>query len=479
MRRRAGRCRIPRTIVLMVLATAAFACRAPDSSARSAAPGSTAEAEVLRLLQQDAPYHLVPADLFERLGWDLPDGGQTVHALANAAPGGAFDPRALETLSVGTLGYSARWHEVRFQKYGLDWDVPALHLVPETPVPDLPTVVFINGGSANWYEFFVGPTNAPAVAQHLAQRVPVLLLTIPGNYRHGGWDEPDFAKRIPAYVLDRDVTPEEARVRNAVFTFALVRDGVRAAIEEVVEGPVAIVGHSTGAEVQFLLRDALAGRLRGRSLGWGTGGPASLSAMREIRGEVSIDDYAHVGELRPRGPEEYARRYVGPLNPLWRDDATPLEVATQWIRLEARRRPQFKQPLQDMEHQGADALRPQVEAQIREVLRDTTLGIDADEVVADLFTTTAAPVVGYRRMIWTTALGDTNHWHADPALAREVRISAEFRQANPGVPIRVLVFDVPLSHYGHLERPRELAGGLLAALRWVSADDQGRAAPAG
>jgi hypothetical protein len=31
-----------------------------------------------------------------------------------------------------------------------------------------------------------------------------------------------------------------------------------------------------------------------------------------------------------------------------------------------------------------------------------------------------------------------------------------------------LVFDVPMTHYGHIEKPRELAGGLVAALRWLA-----------
>ncbi len=71
-------------------------------------------------------------------------------------------------------------------------------------------------------------------------------------------------------------------------------------------------------------------------------------------------------------------------------------------------------------------------------------------------------------MIWTTARGDTGHWNADPAKARDVIVANEFREANPGVSIRVLLFDVPMTHYGHIERPRQLAGGLVAALRWLT-----------
>jgi len=51
----------------------------------------TAEDQVIKLLAHDRPYHLVSPELFERLGWDLPDGGLTVKALADST-GGAPGP---------------------------------------------------------------------------------------------------------------------------------------------------------------------------------------------------------------------------------------------------------------------------------------------------------------------------------------------------------------------------------------------------
>jgi pimeloyl-ACP methyl ester carboxylesterase len=251
-------------------------------------PVPSAEDQVIELLASDAPYHLVPEALFAELGWDLPDGGETVRQLADAAAGGAFDPRALESVRTETLGYSARWHEVRFNTYGFDWDIGGLHLVPAAADAGLPTMVIINGGAANWYEFFLGPKNHAGLGQYLAQKIPVLLVTIPGNYRHGGWTEPDLGERIPGYLLDQDVSPEEARVRNAVYTFRVVTDGVKALLEQVIDGPLVIIGHSTGGEVQFILNDALADKTRDLSMGWGTGGPAGMNAMQEFRGVRSI-----------------------------------------------------------------------------------------------------------------------------------------------------------------------------------------------
>ena len=52
-------------------------------------------------------------------------------------------------------------------------------------------------------------------------------------------------------------------------------------------------------------------------------------------------------------------------------------------------------------------------------------------------------------------------------MSRELRVAEEFRKENPDIPIRVLVFDLPVTHQGHIEKPRELAGGLLVALKWL------------
>jgi hypothetical protein len=150
---------------------------------------SRADQEILNALAQEKPYHLVSPDVFDQLGWDLPDNGASVKALADAAPGGAFDPRDLEKIPASKLGYRAKWHEVRYKVYGLDWDIPGLHLVPNSPLPGMPTMVIINGGAANWYEFFVDPLNRSGLGQFLAQKIAVLLVTIPGKYRHGGWTE--------------------------------------------------------------------------------------------------------------------------------------------------------------------------------------------------------------------------------------------------------------------------------------------------
>src|SRR6185503_3778629 len=151
------------------------------------AAGAALTPQVMEHLSQARDYSVLPATDFEKLGWDLPDGGRSVKKIADGAPGGAFDPQALERAT--GLGYRASWHVLRYQHYGLDWDISGLQLIPDRPDPALPTIAIVHGGSANWYEFFVDPLNGPGLGQYLAQRARVVLITIPGNYTRGGWTD--------------------------------------------------------------------------------------------------------------------------------------------------------------------------------------------------------------------------------------------------------------------------------------------------
>ncbi len=70
-------------------------------------PVASAEEQLLELIGEDHPYSMVSTELFEQLGWDLPDGGSLVKELAESTPGGAVDPKALEALPAEELGYHA------------------------------------------------------------------------------------------------------------------------------------------------------------------------------------------------------------------------------------------------------------------------------------------------------------------------------------------------------------------------------------
>ena len=435
---------------------------------------------VAGLLSTEREHSTLGADAFETLGWELPDRGRTVKAIADAAPGGAFDPKRLEQVPSATLGYRAAWHVVRYRYYGLDWDITGLQLSPNAAEPGLPTVAIINGGSANWYEFFLDPRNEAGLGQYLAQRIPVILITIPGNYVDGGWTEPTFDARVPGYVLGRSISSDEAKVRNAVYTFSLIAEGVRRLLEQTTKGPLLIVGHSTGGELQFLLKESsLKARLLDRSLGWGTGGPASITKdIDEQFGErparvAQYGKYPRVDRLRARDAKGYiSSNYIGPLNPM--RAASPLAVAEAWFAAENRRRPQFKQVLQDMEHQGMVEHRARLEQEIQDTLRGNRYGVQPHDVVRDLFATMTPPLNGYRRMAWVVGRVDDGHWDQNPSRAREWNIAQRFRKENPGTPIRVLVIDAPVSHYGHIERPKQLAAVLLDAAKWVAAPASSR-----
>jgi hypothetical protein len=262
-------------------------------------------------------------------------------------------------------------------------------------------------------------------------------------------------------------------VRNAVFTFRLVVDGVSQIIERNTRGPIVVVGHSTGGEIPFLLADTpLKSRMNGQFLGWGSGGPALLDKILskpEEHRESNLrrySQYAPVQTLRARSPGEtaYESVYIGPLNPCKGKDK--LEVATCWFRQEERRRPVFKQKLQDLEHSGADLLLEQTAKEMRDALKANNSTLNAQEVIGDLFITNRAPMTGYKKMIWLIGKLD-GHARISDGIPSEARIANEFRKHNPDAKIRVALFDLPITHYGHVERPKNLAGAMIVALRWL------------
>ena len=76
------------------------------------------------------------------------------------------------------------------------------------------------------------------------------------------------------------------------------------------------------------------------------------------------------GCARVMPPATSPRNYIGPLNPMATSAvSSPLAVAQAWFAAENRRRPQFKQVLQDMEHQGLTEHRARLEREIRDALR--------------------------------------------------------------------------------------------------------------
>src|SRR5256885_1974585 len=198
-----------------------------------------------------------------------------------------------------------------------------------------------------------------------------------------GWTVP-ASQRSPQYLLDRDLSADEVKVRNAVYTNSMEIEGLRRLIVRETTGDILIIGHSTSGELGFLAlgEKELATRLKGRFLGWGSGGPSNLrkeweeKVGRRAENVKALAKYPPLWELRPRDAAEYVNSgYIGPLNPVAAPGMTDLQVARRWLALVERNRPNFKQVLQDLEHYGMVELQPKLEGEMREALAATKLPV--------------------------------------------------------------------------------------------------------
>src|SRR5690606_10097303 len=146
------------------------------------------------------------------------------------------------------------------------------------------------------------------------------------------------------------------------------------------------------------------------------------------------------------------------------------DIAHVWLESEARRRPQFKQQIQDIEHGSGYAAKGYVELEIKRLLAATgnPWGVDIEEVQSELMSTYFTKITGFNKMVWTVAKMDRNHWvPEDPLKSEEVFVANQFRAANPDIPVRVISWDAPMTHYGHVELPREKAAADYSVIRWL------------
>lgn len=451
----------------------------------AAAQAQTADQTIWPLLDDSTAGFVSVAEAdFRSLGqgFDLPDGGRVVTGLAEDAPGGAFDPRDLARVPAEELGYKADWVVERYRRYNLDWDITGLRLTSlDAGASDYPWVVIINGGAANLYEFYLDQKNRPGWAQYLAQKLNLLIVSIPGNFKYGGWERAvEDVNRQPAYLLDRDLSMDEYELRHTLYTNRLIMQGLKALIINHTEGDILIVGHSTSGELSMLAYEdpELAARLKGRYLGWGSGGAARERAIREER-EGTPPDADRLNEraelplhvLERRTPDVYSRGYSGVLNPMYEPGMSMYQVAEHWLAAEARRRPNFKQQLQNWEHGPLLRLKARAEVVLEATLERTgnPWGVELEEVSKDLFATHYTSMVGFSKMVWMTARWDTNHWvPEDQMKAPELFVANEYRRKNPAAEIRLINWDLRMTHYGHQEMPRELAAATYSVVRWLS-----------
>ncbi len=454
----------------------------PASAAQNRLSHSQIEQKIWSLLDDpEAPYVSLPDADFRALGegFDLPDGGQAVTELALNAPGGAFDPRDVSQIPPAQLGYQADWIVERYERYNLEWDITGFRLTSLAPeAENYPWLIIMNGGAANMYEFYVDLKNRPGWAQYLAQKLNVMIVTIPGNFKYGGWERPiEDIRRQPAYLLDRELSMEEYEVRNALLTNSVIMQGLKALVMNHTQGDILLVGHSTSGELAMLANDDpdLRIRLRGRFLGWGSGGPARLDRVREARnpdivGIAAVPDQPKpIHILERRNPEGYSRGYSGFLNPMYEAGMSHFQIAERWLEVEGRRRANFKQQIQNLEHGGGIDQKGRIEVELENLLKKTgnPWNVNLEDVSKDLFSTHYTRMDGYTQMVWTVAHYDRNHWvPEDPMKSVEVFFANEYRAKNPSAKIRLMVWDPLMTHYGHLEMPKQLAAATYSVVRW-------------
>lgn len=450
--------------------------------------------KIASLLDQPKSYVMLAEADFRALDMGaLPDGGKTVTDLALKAPGGAFDPRDLAKVDPKILGYKADWFVERYTRYNLPWDIGGLRLTSNDPeARNKPWVLILNGGAANIYEFFIDLKNRPGWGQFLAQKLNVMIVSIPGNFKYGGWTDP-IATRKPAFLLDRDLTDDEELVYNSVFTFQVILQGLKQLVVNHTTGDLLIVGHSTGGELPALAETdpELKKRLNGRYLGWGSGGPVSLKAVVAAKkaanpeykapptitgggGEGGERKWTEPGPywlnvMARRTPTVYARTYSRWLNPLYEPGDSVFAIATKWLDAEGRRRANFKQPLQDLEHSDNFKMKGEVEVAIERALAKTgnPWKINVEEIQKDLCSTSFAPTTGYKTMVWCVAKLD-GHWNAlYPDMGGDVTLAKEYLRRNPTAKVRVIGWDLNMTHYGHVELPEQLAAGFVDVVDWM------------
>ncbi len=466
---------------------------APDATNKAV------EEKIWKLLGDDkAVFVTLPEADFRALGegFDLPDGGKTVTDLAKAAPGGAFDPRDVAKIPAATLGYKADWVVERYKRYNMDWDITGLKLTSLNPeAKKYPWFIIMNGGAANFYEFYVDLKNRPGWAQFLAQKMNVMIISIPGNFKYGGWEEPiQSLKRQPQYLLDKDLPMPESELRNGLLNNQVVMQGVKALVQKNTQGDILLIGHSTSGEIAMLAYEDpdLGPRLKGRYFGWGSGGPARLDPMRpfidpKLGGTAGLPAGGGGGGagagaasgkkekpgleiLARRDTAAYSRGYSWFLNPLYEPGMSLANIADTWLAAEARRRPQFKQQIQDLEHGDNADQRGWLELELQRLIKKSgnPWKIDYEDVAKDLFSTMETRLDGYKKMVWTVAHMDRNHWvPEEPLRSTEVYFASQYRAANPDAQIRLIVWDPPMTHYGHVELPKEKAAADFSVVRWL------------
>jgi pimeloyl-ACP methyl ester carboxylesterase len=238
----------------------------------------------------------------------------------------------------------------RFNRNGYDWDMHGSLFTPGKETQPERAFVFFHGGAGSEKIMDLTPDGRPGLARVLAaQGCKVLALTYPGHYPPGGvWKTP-VAERMPIYLTDRQLPPEEILDRNLKCTFNTILQGAGLLTDSHLAGrDILAFGHSTGGPMAaHLTRFSRKTRVIG-IVGFGSGGPDGW--RKEWREKTGAEPYREipVEKVSRRSPDSFRNSgYVDP------PDLTPWGGAEDYIRLVSPLRSQMKTSLCDNQHNGA------------------------------------------------------------------------------------------------------------------------------
>ena len=238
----------------------------------------------------------------------------------------------------------------RYNRNGYDWDIHGTLFTPEKESDSNRAFVFFHGGAGSEKIMDLTPDGRPGLARVVAsQGFNVLALTYPGHYPKGGvWKQP-IAERMPVYLMDRELPPEEILDRNLKCTFNVILQGAGLLTDQRFAGREIIgFGHSTGGPMAaHLTRFSKKTKVIGL-VGFGSGGPDGWRL--EWRNQTGAEKYSEkpIDHVSRRSPDSFKESgYVDP------EDLTPWGGADDYIRLISPLRSQMKTSLCDNQHNAA------------------------------------------------------------------------------------------------------------------------------
>jgi pimeloyl-ACP methyl ester carboxylesterase len=176
-------------------------------------------------------------------------------------------PRAPRTTRVQEV-------QARFEANGYAWDIHG-SLVSPVSEPRSQKFVLTHGGAGSEKELLETPDGRPGLAIILAELgYETLVISFVGHYPRGSVWPTDVERRLPVYLLGRDIPEAEILSRNLVCAFDVHVQGMATLIEQAFQDQNLIVfGHSTGGPMVVALPRFLCTNTITGIVGWGSSEP--------------------------------------------------------------------------------------------------------------------------------------------------------------------------------------------------------------